>query len=74
MPNSYDMTLLMSQNELINVRENRVDNHEWIIQRHRQHWAQDKRKKNTILKTNKMRSHQTTLIPPNNTDPTKQHW
>ena len=27
--------------EEINVRENRMGNQEWTIQRHRQHWAQD---------------------------------
>jgi hypothetical protein len=26
---------------LVNVRENRISNNEWTIQRHWQHWAQD---------------------------------
>ena len=26
---------------LVNVRENRMGNNEWTIQRHWQHWAQD---------------------------------
>ena len=42
----------------INVRENRRDNQEWTIQRHRQHWAhniQDEDKKQTKTQHRKLK-------------------